>query len=434
MTDSEKPAVDVGAAAGSATPHGAEAQPVPGAGSTAAGPPKTEEQPIKFGGYQIVPTQREMPETGFVADPEALARAMAALSGAAQKSTGVPSDGKARSPLAPLGPIQKLTKSKTGVYGAVSVVMGLLAGLIVAVLVLHPKIPSAAADMGPVNAIQYGLMGHLTVNWKDKLEYQVTIEPSDASAAAAFAANVYSSPKPLSIDLQAKDPFGAVLCSDTVLLRFDPRNAQGGAVADAGSNPPHVQKGLADRNQLTRELTIARLEAQELEREKGKSVFHNDTGKDGQLTSISAEGVLPCTKQQFEKFAAWGFTSTFPIVNAPQKNAAGDSDEQREETAESRRGSASANAAAKNQAKRKQAPMLPPIYVEGDDAIVWVDAANGAIETRGGKVLLMDKADALASPLKGWDYPIPIHYRCDQEGNCTFAGVGTGTHHARLRR
>ena len=102
---------------------------------------------------------------------------------------------------------------------------------------------------------------------------------------------------------------------------------------------------------------------------------------------------------------------------------------------EAREKAAAEKAAAAAKEKKKPAPPpLTPIFVEGDDEIMYVDAVNGVVETSGGKALVLDRGDTLASVLKGRDIPIPIHYRCSPTTGCTFSGTGFGVHHARLRQ
>jgi hypothetical protein len=91
------------------------------------------------------------------------------------------------------------------------------------------------------------LKGHLTTDWKDKLEYHLTVEPSAPEQRTGFLADVSSSPRPLSIAVQVKDPFGAVLCGDTILLKYDPRNAPGNAPAELGPKAAGNATGRIDR-------------------------------------------------------------------------------------------------------------------------------------------------------------------------------------------
>jgi hypothetical protein len=426
------------AAEGEAVPK-AEAGPAPEAGAAPTETPKTEapEEKPKAPEYDIVPPKREMPESSFIAYH--LRPPVVAADAGKQNQPGAAKVPKPGLPDGSIERIRKFAASQTGVYAAIGIGLGLLVGLIVAVIFLHPAGADAPNDMGAVNANEYGLKGQLTTNWNQRLEFHLTLEPSAPAVKAAFAANVSASPQPLSVNVQVKDPFGAVLCGDTVLVKFDPRNAPGGTLAEPGPKASKAEKEIATRNQIAHGFDLARLEGQELDREHGKDVFENNAGPDGQVASIGAQGILPCTRKQFENIASWGFTSNFPLV-APQAeplSAAAGSGSDTGGTSQARAEAekdAHAKSLANEKAKRRPPPPLPPIYIEGDDAIMWIDAAKGTIETRDGKVLVPDKTDAIAATLKGRDFPIPIHYRCDQTGNCSFVGVGAGVHHARLKR
>jgi hypothetical protein len=355
--------------------------------------------------------------------------------------------GKSRGPKAQLSEasierINKLASSQTRVYIAIGIGLGLVVGLTAAVLLLHPGGAGGPSDMGDVNSTEYGLKGHLATEWKsERLAFHLTLEPGTPLQRAGFLANVNGSPRPLSVTVQAKDPFGAVLCGDTILVKFDPRNAP--AVAPEGPMPKSAKAAqeLAARNEIARGLNLARLEGQELDRERGKTLFQNDIGKDGQVASISAQGVLPCHKKEVERFASWGFTSNFPIVAKVAMSQDGPADpkanvntaaaeEEAKKNAEAER--AAAGAAAKTR-KKPAPPPLTPIFVEGDDQIVWVDPSGGVVETNGGKALVLDKGDKLGAALKTSDLPVGIHYRCNAATGCAFSVVGLGMHHARLR-
>jgi hypothetical protein len=237
------------------------------------------------------------------------------------------------------------------------------------------------------------------------------------------------------------------LCSDTILVKFDPRNAPASAPEGPMPKSAKAAQELAARSEIAREINLARLEGQELDRERGKTLFQNVLGKDGQVASISAQGVLPCKKKEVDRFASWGFTSDFPIVAKPAMSQDASSqdgpidpkanvntaaaEEEARKNAEAER--AAAAAAAKGR-KKPAPPQLTPIFVEGDDQIVWVDPSGGVVETNGGKALILDKGDKLGAALKGGDLPIAIHYRCNEATGCTFSTVGLGIHHAQLRQ
>jgi hypothetical protein len=388
--------------------------------------------------YDIVPSKRLEPEGDIAPNhyrPFVKAAVGEGQASQEQSAPGVAADPKARLSAVALEKIGKLASSQTKVYAVIGVGLGLLVGLVAAALFLHPGGSGGATDMGTVNSNEYGLKGSLTAEWKDKLEYHLTVEPSAPEQRVGFMADVTTSPGPLSISIQMKDPFGAVLCSDTILLKYDPRNAPSMAVAEPGPKATKAEEAIATRNQIEQGINLARLEGQELDREHGKNLFQDDVAPNGQVTSISAQGTLPCTKKQFDNIASWGLMTDFPIVVQPVKSLSADGQ------GESSTGDGSAankteakKALEAGKGKRRPAPPEPPIYIEGDDEIMLLDASNGIIETRQGKTLTLDKADPILNALKGQDFPIPIHYRCDQTGNCTLAGVSTGVHRARLKR
>ncbi len=385
--------------------------------------------------YEVVQSKREQPESGFVAEQY---RPVAVGGPAARQNGPIQSLGpQARLSGASIERIEKFASSQTRVYAATGVGLGLLVGLVVAAIFLRPGSPSLASDMGAVNSNEYGLKGRLATDWKDRLAYHLTIEPSAPELRAGFQSDVSASPRPLSIDVQVKDPFGKVLCGNTVLLKFDPRNAPTSLVTDPGPKATKAQKELAARNEIEQGLNLARLEGQELDREHGRDVFQADVGPDGKIASISNQGTLPCTRKQFDNIASWSFTTDFPILVKPAEDQGSLPDANAEPSTPQESSAKNPDAdKASSTAKTRRKPLAAGsrISVEGDDAIVWFDASNGIIETSAGKVLLLDKTDTIGNSIKGRDFPIQIHYRCDQTGACTFAGVGTGVHHARARK
>ena len=405
----------------------------PGAAKAEEPKEETGEERPKAPEYQVVPSKREEPESSFVAGH------LISVGAQGQGAGGDSQFGPAGQSEGETEQNKKLAAAKTKVYAATGIGLGLLVGVVCAAMFIHPGNQSAANDLGQVAMDEYGLKGHLVADWKDKLEYHLTIEPSDPGQRAAFAADVNSSPRPLTVGIQLKDPFGTSLCGTTILLKFDPRNGPAGAIIEPGPKAGKAERDLAIRNQIAQGIVLAKLENQELDREHGKDMFQSDAGPDGQVASIRAQGMLPCTKKQFDTVVSWSFTSNFPIVAPPAANeSSSPGSSADEETPPSGGASKSGAEAAKSPAEEraKRRPTLPqaPVSIEGDDQIVWYDPAMGIVETSAGKALMIDKNDAVANALKERDFPITIHYRCDETGACTFAGVGAGIEHARLRR
>jgi hypothetical protein len=73
-------------------------------------------------------------------------------------------------------------------------------------------------------------------------------------------------------------------------------------------------------------------------------------------------------------------------------------------------------------------------FIEGDDAIVDFEPSSGNIITRGRKLFSIERNGPEAALMKSGDFPMRIHYRCDQNGNCSLMSHGAGILHARLRK
>ncbi len=381
--------------------------------------------------YDIVPSQRQEPESSFVVHQF--------------YPNGTPSVVNADSPREPDsdaqlgGPPRKLNQKsaadKTKMYAATAVGLGILAGLIFAFFLSYSTGQDGSNDMGAVTAKANGLKGHLTVKWGDRLSYRLTVEPSDPGQYKAFLSAVHESPRPLSVSIQLKDSLGSVLCGNTILLKYDPRKADLGLGSSPTPKNKRAAEELAVRNQIALSLNLARLESQELDREHGKDVFQDDIGADGKLTSISAQGVLPCAKKQYDNVASWSFKNDFPTVAVTDSGQGGNPNGENGASAGADGKATDASKLSADKKARKQPlPQAPRIYIEGDDAIVWYDASAGIVETSAGKALQVDRMNAGINTLKGREFPVDIHYQCDQAGNCTFAGIGLGVQHARLRQ
>jgi hypothetical protein len=316
-------------------------------------------------------------------------------------------------------------------------------------------------DMGSVNSLAAGLRGHLTTTWSERLSYKLVVAPSEAAQNEAFAQTVNDPPRPLSVDLQLKSAAGQVLCDQQVVLKYDPSKTSGVA---------HAQ--------------LSRLEAQELDREHASDVFQNDMDKDGKIASISSQGTIPCSKQDYEATAFWTFAPQFPDLREQAqvlKRSAAAALEAKavtpktpaiRETATSHpvlaavklpvapklipahkaavaapvlaMASAPVQAAPAAQNSEATAEVQAPapfhFEIEGDDEIVDFDAAQKSLETSAGKTFFVSETLA-ASSVAGWlDEQANVHYRCDEKSSCTLSLASASTvlhatmrsHHATL--
>jgi len=333
------------------------------------------------------------------------------------------------------------------VYGVMGIGIGILAGVVIAATTWHlnqptpppepvttpePSVSHELRDLGLDDSSTAGLKGHLTTQWNEKPGYRLVIEPSDPAQQAGFALTVSDPPRPLSIGIQLKDAGGAVLCSQNILLKFDARKAAALAGPSPGKPawkqdaPKAANYAEYKRNQ---EAEFDRLDAQEQERERGKDIFHNDIGQDGQIESISAQGELPCSKAAYTSAVVWSFEPDFPTLDeqAELLNRQAGTQAMAERTF-------AQQYAARKRAAYKSASTTISFSIEGDDAIVEFDSAGGTIETMGGKSFFIDKTSKDATTIKEDDLPLRIHYRCDQTSACALTHAGSVVLHAKLKR
>jgi len=294
--------------------------------------------------------------------------------------------------------MRKFAENPTKFYAAIGAGIGVLLLVIFAAVNLRPGGPEGRYDLGPVSSSATGLKGHLYIKWEKTLHYRLTLETSDPDQQAGFALAVINPPRPLSVEIQLQDNQGFVLCSREIVLKYD-------------NEPPGTDNS-------------AQLEAQELKREQGKDIFQNQIAAKGQVVALNAQGEIPCSAKAYENTAQWSFTTNFPSL-AEQDEALKRPQEML------------ANAAQKAAAKRaaaKAAEKLLPFSIEGDDAIVEFDVNRGVIETSGRKTFFLDKTSMGRADPVCQEYPVNIHFRCDQRSNCTLMHAGAGALRVRLKR
>jgi hypothetical protein len=333
--------------------------------------------------------------------------------------------------------------SRAGLYAAAAAGFGILAGGGVAAFLFHQSEASVAPapapssvsnqvqDLGSAVAENYGLKGHLTAQWTSQLGYHVSIEPSDPAMAAGFALAISNPSHPLSMKVQFEDRLGFVVCSQDVLVKFQPRKPADLEPPDpktaSGKKPRKItaiqQKHLADE-----QADYDRAQAQERQREKGNDVFQNQVGADGHIASLSAQGSIPCPTEAYARAAKWGFVPDFPTLD-DQNELVGNQPQAREIALRN----------AMQKARRRMAYKSPgnalAFSLEGDDAVVDFDTAGGVLETRAGKTFTIDKSAGEGNTAVWQQYPAYFHYRCEQTtSSCTLARAGAGVMHATLKR
>jgi hypothetical protein len=322
--------------------------------------------------------------------------------------------------------LRKFFENPVNRYGTLAVGLGILVGATVASFTWYANNPSGRYDLGPVTSDAVGLKGRLYVKWEQTLQYRVEFEPTYADQNPGFSLAAGNPPHPLSISIQLRDVQGFELCSKAIVLRYDPRRAAAfEPLAHAGEKAP----GSDLESALAKGLDEVHQDAQETAREQGNDVFELQVGANGQIASINAKGELPCTSSNYQDATSWTFVPIFPSL-AEQAELLKKLDERREEEANQAHEAVNA----RRPKAAKPAPNTVQFFIEGDDSIVDFEASNGNIVTRGRKLFSIEKNGTEAALLKGSDFPMRIHYRCDQNGNCSLMSQGAGVLHARLRK
>ncbi len=312
-------------------------------------------------------------------------------------------------------------ESPARVYASVAVGLGILFGITVAIISWNVSNPTGPYDLGYAFATGPGLKGHLFLEWDRKLRYRLSFEPSDPDHLTGFSLAAANSPRPLAITIQLQNAEGFVLCTKDILLKYD----AGKAAALAERNPEALARVSSAKDlfggRLTPGMDSAQWNAMEVAREQGKDIFQNQVGPSGRVEAIKAEGVLPCPENAYQTTTSWNVTSNFPSV--------AEQEELRKLTLPRTNG-----ALAEKKIATKAAPKVSPFYIEGDDAFAAYDPSTGMIEAVSGRRFQIDKTSGEANALKTVDFPVTVHYKCDQAANCTITRTGESPLHGRLKR
>jgi hypothetical protein len=332
--------------------------------------------------------------------------------------------------------VRQFLANPTNFYATIFAGLGVLAGLILAAVTWNINNPSGPYDLGALTSDGVGMTGRLFTRWEGKLGYRVSFEPSYPEQLAGFSLAAGNSPRPSSIDIQLMDAKGFVLCSKSILLRYavrkaaepsasNPGSANGDAAAGNEANPQPAQ--------ATEATEAATIDDREIARERGNDVFQYQFSPSGQVAALTSAGDFPCSRDSYERITSWSFAPDFPTLaeqeemlkrlNTPPASAP-------EETVKTY-----TSTSRRKIASRTVAP-APAFFIEGDDSIAMYDASSGTIETNSNRIFLIDKAGAEANALnqRAADFPLDVHYRCDQNENCVLRSRGVGVLHGRLRK
>jgi hypothetical protein len=329
-------------------------------------------------------------------------------------------------------------------------------------------------DLGSVKSRLTGLKGRFKATWSERLGYRLVIEPNDPAQQAAFAHMVSDPPRPLSVGILLKDGAGLVLCSQDVVLKYDPRKAAMEAISSQQRGKMTASKDSSGK--ILPQAELDRLQTQEKDRESGKDIFENVVGKDGQIEGISSQGTMPCSKEDYASVATWSFTADFPSLDeqasflnhqpskaaltqvslpqilvatkSPVVNKAPTTDKlpaisgpvvafkvtPKQVTASVVKVAMVSKPAAifhvtpaPTEITAATAPAVVAVvespaafYIEGDDAVIDYDATVGVLETSMGKKFFLDKTTEVNNVDAWADDRAHVHYRCDEsKATCT---------------
>ncbi|HET6170750.1 MAG TPA: hypothetical protein VFE01_11245 [Terracidiphilus sp.] len=318
-------------------------------------------------------------------------------------------DPGAETPVAPKGKM-KLERSTLLIAGGVLALI-----VIVFLFTYHPKPKLDYDDLGAGVSNASGLKGHLITRWKGQAQYQLDMGPIDPREGPGFARVLDDPPQPLSINIRILDSSGFALCGKEILLPYYPGGA--GAPGTAGLQPDAAASlsSNARKQMEDRQANLELLQVQEQDRERGKDVFQNKLGSEGEVASMSAQGVLPCSADQYKHFDYWDFSTNFPTMD------------QQDELLKHPRKTKAQQAAEERRAAHHAAKPQSAFYIEGDDTVSGYDTSSGALETSENRVFYIGrKSDQSAAAAWASSFA-HIHYKCDQHATCALQRAGTST-------
>lgn len=327
--------------------------------------------------------------------------------------------------------IEIFQRNPAQVYATVGVGLGILCGVVIAAAPWSSGNPVGPYDLGSLTSSAVGLRGHLFTEWDKKLEYRLAFEPGGKAQAAGFALAVAESPRPLSIGVQLNDAKGFALCSWDIVLKYDPRNAAVLASPASNTLAAKTDGGNVSTSQQAQGIDSAPLVAAEHQREQGKDIFQDEIGPDGQIAAINAQGLAPCSRKAYESTASWSFLPNFPSL--------AEQDELRKRWVETQANAPTPTPTpqkpgARRKIASKSTAKILSFAIEGDDEIVEYDTSREVIETSAGRTFYFDNKREEGSDSRWRDYPVAIHYRCDESAECTLTHGGAGAMHVRMRR
>lgn len=301
------------------------------------------------------------------------------------------------------GTVKRLPQLSMVLLGA-----AILAAIILAVTMLNKPTSAAPAfqDLGPGVSNVAGLKGHLVARWEKHAQYMLSFEPLFGIYKSGFSYTVGHPPGPLWINVRLLDSTGYALCGKQIEFRFNQARSnvdlsllhEPGAKMIEVSN--HGPASAAAQPQRPAVRTI--------------DLFQNEMGDNGQVASVFAQGVLPCSAEQYKKFNYWDFSTNFPSL------------EQQEALMKAPAIAAARAAEAARQEERRREARSPHFFVEGDTSVDSYESASATLVAGTGQSFILTKKNQSATADAWAENNARIHYKCDTLANCTLTRAGDG--------
>jgi hypothetical protein len=237
--------------------------------------------------------------------------------------------------------------------------------------------PAAFQDLGKGISNVTGLKGSLKARWvSNAAQYQLQIEPIDPLESAGFSYVTANPPEPLVLHMKLMDATGYTVCGKDVLFPFN-------------QSSPH-----------------------EADRERGQDLLQTAVGDDGKVVSLSVQGTLPCTLEQYKQVDYWDFSTNFPTL--------AEQDELRKRPAELK-----AKLEAQRRAlhdRQKEADLA--FYAEGEDQVAAYDTSHNVLRTQLSRKFLVTGQGQQTEASLWANNSVLFRYKCDQHSRCILAGGG----------
>lgn len=286
---------------------------------------------------------------------------------------------------------------------------GIVAVIVFTVLLLVKPISATPSfqDLGPGVSDMAGLKGHLVTRWDRHVQYKLNFEPLFAIYSSGFSYAVGHPPGPLWVNIRLLDATGYALCGKQIEFRLNP--------AHTASELSLLRNPSVRNVNFSQPVPVPQFSGQNAQQAAvSDDSFQNQLGDDGQIVSVTAQGVLPCSEDQYRKFNYWDFSTNFPSVD--------EQDVLMEAPAIMR---ARASAAARADQWRRQA-RTPVFSIEGDATATGYDRSTGMLVAGTGQSFaVIEKAEAATA--NAWaESNAQIHYKCDTLANCVLTRAGDG--------